>query len=60
MFQKFFHPFQVLDEIFTAQGDGISLGSRARRPAYTVNVVFGVLRDIVIDHVCDFFDMQTP
>ncbi len=50
---------QAKDILFVGQGDGFPRGPCSGSPTYPMDVVFGILWHIVVDHMSHPFDMET-
>ncbi len=58
--QHLFEGFEMKDIVFTSQRDGFTGLARPGGAPDPVHVALGVLGQIVVDHVGDVFDMNTP
>ena len=45
--------------VFVDQGDGNAVAVGTRRTSDAVNIVFGIVRNVVVDHHCDVVDVDT-
>lgn len=58
--QQLFERLEACDKDLVGQGDRLTKGPGAGRPADPVDVVIGMLGEIVVHHVRHAFDMQSP
>ena len=59
MLNIFFNRRQILCVLFTGEADSGTAGSGTARTTNTVNVIFRIVRQVVIEYVGHFINVQT-
>ena len=48
----------MINVVFTGQRDGSAGLARPGSPADPMNIIFGILRQIIVNHMADIFNMN--
>ena len=59
VFQIIFYPIQMHGVVFATQSDGFAFGSGTCGSANPVDIIFRVLRQVVVEDMGDVIDMDT-